>query len=169
MEPKTVPERNKSYFWALAFYSCLWHLDICTTDCFFILYPPPFLNAHILFLLGATEETGEDGGRSENLTTVMESMGIYDTDLRTCGNTNTTAVHETQRLLKILLSTLNKAVAQGSISVKSKHSGRSTRAETAVPASDFSKQMEPASQTNYTEVRCELLILTFITLQHSVV
>ncbi|XP_051913894.1 protein TASOR isoform X2 [Hippocampus zosterae] len=98
------------------------------------------------------EETGEDGGQSENLTTVMESMGIYDTDLRTCGNTNTTAVHETQRLLKILLSTLNKAVAQGSISVKSKHSGLSTRVETAVPASDFSKQIEPASQTNYTEV-----------------
>ncbi|XP_037133261.1 protein TASOR isoform X2 [Syngnathus acus] len=100
------------------------------------------------------EETVEDGGHSENLTRVMESMGIYDTDLRACGDTNTTAVHETQRLLKILLSTLNKAVAQGSISMKSNHGEQSTgpeKLEQAVPASDFSKQSEPASQTNYTE------------------
>ncbi|XP_077369559.1 protein TASOR isoform X2 [Festucalex cinctus] len=100
------------------------------------------------------EEMGEDGGQSENLTAVMESMGIYDTDLRACGNTNTTAVHETQRLLKILLSTLNKAVAQGTICVKSKHGEQSTgpeRVEAAVAASDFSKQNEPASQTNYME------------------
>ncbi|XP_061554323.1 protein TASOR isoform X1 [Phycodurus eques] len=97
---------------------------------------------------------GEDGGQSENLTAVMESMGIYDTDLRACGNTNTTAVHETQRLLKILLSTLNKAVAQGSISVKSNHGEQSTgpeRVEPAFPPSDFAKQNEPSSQTNYTE------------------
>ncbi|XP_077424947.1 protein TASOR isoform X2 [Vanacampus margaritifer] len=100
------------------------------------------------------EEMGEDGGQSENLTAVMESMGIYDTDLRACGNTNTTTVHETQRLLKILLSTLNKAVAQGSISVKSKHGEQSTgpeKVDPAVATSDCSKQNELASQTNYIE------------------
>ncbi|XP_057686033.1 protein TASOR isoform X2 [Corythoichthys intestinalis] len=96
----------------------------------------------------------EGGGQNENLTAVMESMGIYDTDLRGCGSTNTTAVQETQRLLKILLSTLNKAVAQGSISVKSDHGEQSAcpeRVETVVSALDFQKKNEPGSQTNYAE------------------
>ncbi|XP_054650208.1 protein TASOR isoform X2 [Dunckerocampus dactyliophorus] len=100
------------------------------------------------------EEIGEEGGQSENLTAVMESIGIYDTDLRACDNTNTTAVHETQRLLKILLATLNKAVAQGSISVQSNHGEQSTGPESgepANPASDLGKQNELSSQTNYTE------------------
>ncbi|XP_077464136.1 protein TASOR isoform X2 [Stigmatopora argus] len=104
---------------------------------------------------GVSEQGVREGGvQRENLTAVMESMGIYDTDLRGCGNTNTTAVHETQRLLKILLSTLNKAVAQGSISVKSDHGEQSTRperVEPVIPAADLRKKNEPASQTNYTE------------------
>ncbi|CDQ92772.1 unnamed protein product, partial [Oncorhynchus mykiss] len=49
-----------------------------------------------------------------NLAAVMESMGIYDTDLRDRGNTSqASSANETQRLLKILLSTLNKAMVQG--------------------------------------------------------
>uniref|UniRef100_A0A3B4A2M6 Transcription activation suppressor b n=1 Tax=Periophthalmus magnuspinnatus TaxID=409849 RepID=A0A3B4A2M6_9GOBI len=44
---------------------------------------------------------------------IMEHIG-YDTDLRT-HNTQGSAVSETQNLLKILLATLNKAVAQGSL------------------------------------------------------
>lgn len=44
----------------------------------------------------------------------MESMGIYNTDLRDRGNSSqASSANETQRLLKILLSTLNKAMAQG--------------------------------------------------------
>lgn len=105
---------------------------------------------------------GDEGGQSDNLTAVMESMGIYDTDLRAHGNTNTSTVNETQRLLKILLATLNKAVAQGSMSAQSNHGEPSTgpgRGEPALPEPDVKKQNEPASQTNYTEVRCEQLIL----------
>ncbi|XP_040914131.1 protein TASOR isoform X2 [Toxotes jaculatrix] len=99
-------------------------------------------------------EMGDEGEHSDNLTAVMESMGIYDTDLRARGNTNTSAVSETQRLLKILLATLNKAVAQGSISVQSNHGEPSTgsgRAEPPFPDPDLRKQNEPALQTNYTE------------------
>nr|XP_057908682.1 protein TASOR [Doryrhamphus excisus] len=100
------------------------------------------------------EEIGEEGGQSENLTAVMESMGIYDSDLRASDNTNTTAVHETQRLLKILLATLNKAVAQGSIPVQSNPGEQSTGPESGeptIPASGLGKQNELSSQTNYTE------------------
>lgn len=115
------------------------------------------------FLLGAqADEIGDEGGQSDNLTAVMESMGIYDTDLRARGNTNASAVNETQRLLKILLATLNKAVAQGSMSVQSNHGEPSTgsgRVEPAFPDPDLRKQNEPASQTNYTEVRFKRLIL----------
>ncbi|XP_040008857.1 protein TASOR isoform X2 [Xiphias gladius] len=99
-------------------------------------------------------EMGDEGGQSDNLTAVMESMGIYDTDLRARGNTNTSAVNETQRLLKILLATLNKAVAQGSMPVQSNHGEPSTgsgRGEPSFPDPDLRKQNEPASQTNYTE------------------
>ncbi|XP_035512430.1 protein TASOR isoform X1 [Morone saxatilis] len=100
------------------------------------------------------DEIGDEGGQSDNLTAVMESMGIYDTDLRAHGNTNASAVNETQRLLKILLATLNKAVAQGSMSVQSNHGEPSTgsgRAEPAFIDPDLRKQTEPVSQTNYTE------------------
>uniref|UniRef100_A0A3B4F3W8 Transcription activation suppressor b n=1 Tax=Pundamilia nyererei TaxID=303518 RepID=A0A3B4F3W8_9CICH len=85
---------------------------------------------------------------------VMESMGIYDTDLRARGNTNTSAVSETQRLLKILLATLNKAVAQGSVSADSNHGEPSTgsgRVEPVYHDPDHRKQNEPPSQTNYAE------------------
>ncbi|XP_035500892.2 protein TASOR isoform X3 [Scophthalmus maximus] len=99
-------------------------------------------------------EVGDEGGHSDNLTAVMESMGIYDTDLRARGNNNVSAVNETQRLLKILLATLNKAVAQGSVSVQSNHGEASTGSgstEPSIPDPDFRKQLEPALQTNYTE------------------
>ncbi|XP_061760151.1 protein TASOR [Nerophis ophidion] len=98
-----------------------------------------------------TNEIGEEGGQSENLTAVMESMGIYDTDLRACDNSNTTAVHETQRLLKILLTTLNKAVAEGSISVQSNQDEQSTGPEKGEPACGLGKKNELLPQTNYTE------------------
>ena len=51
---------------------------------------------------------------SQNLAAVMESMGIYDTDLRDRGGAQGSSNKNTQQLLKILLDTLNKAVAQGS-------------------------------------------------------
>ncbi|KAM9351407.1 protein TASOR [Symphorus nematophorus] len=101
------------------------------------------------------DDLGDESGQSDNLTAVMESMGIYDTDLRAHhGNANASAVNETQRLLKILLATLNKAVAQGSMSVQPNHGEPSTgsgRVEPAIPDPDLRKQNEPASQTNYTE------------------
>ncbi|XP_068188803.1 protein TASOR [Antennarius striatus] len=93
----------------------------------------------------------EEGGQSDNLTAVMESMGIYDTDLRARGNANASTVNETQRLLKILLTTLNKAVTQGSVSVPSNHGEPSTGSGWAEPDPDQKKQPEPTSQTNYTE------------------
>ncbi|XP_039655493.1 protein TASOR isoform X2 [Perca fluviatilis] len=99
------------------------------------------------------DEIGDEGGQSDNLTAVMESMGIYDTDLRAHGNTSA-SVNETQRLLKILLATLNKAVAQGSMSVQPNHGEPSTGAgsgEPACPEPDPKKQNEPTFQTNYTE------------------
>lgn len=108
------------------------------------------------------DEMGEEGGHGDNLTAVMESMGIYDTDLRSRGNTNSSAVGETQRLLKILLATLNKAVAQGSVSVQSNHGEPSTGSAKAEPVfhdAESRKQNEPASQTNYTEVSYKRVIL----------
>uniref|UniRef100_A0A3Q3X7Z0 Uncharacterized protein n=1 Tax=Mola mola TaxID=94237 RepID=A0A3Q3X7Z0_MOLML len=98
-----------------------------------------------------------EGGQSDNLNAMMESMGIYDTDLRARGNTNASAVTETQRLLKILLATLNKAVAQGSMSVQSNH-GEPSTGSGGEPDPDLRQQHEPATQTNYTEVRFKLLI-----------
>ncbi|KAE8293585.1 Protein TASOR [Larimichthys crocea] len=100
------------------------------------------------------DEMGDEGGQSDNLAAVMESMGIYDTDLRARGNTNASAVNETQRLLKILLATLNKAVAQGSMSVQSNHGEPSSGSGAVEPVfhdPDLRKENEPASQTNYTE------------------
>ncbi|XP_028265806.1 protein TASOR isoform X2 [Parambassis ranga] len=97
---------------------------------------------------------GDEVGQSDNLTAVMESMGIYDTDLRARRNANASAVGETQRLLKILLATLNKAVTQGSMSEHSNHgepSSCSGRIESVFNDPDLRKQNEPPSQTNYTE------------------
>lgn len=114
-------------------------------------------------LLGTQgDELGDEGGHSDNLTAVMESMGIYDTDLRAHGNTNSSAVSETQRLLKILLATLNKAVAQGSLTVQSNHGEPSTgsgRGEPAVPEPEHKKPDEPAAQTNYTEVNVLIVVV----------
>lgn len=98
----------------------------------------------------------EEGGHGDNLTAVMESMGIYDTDLRARAHDNTranaSAVNETQRLLKILLATLNKAVHQGSLPAQSNHGeGSGPAALEAEPESRH--QNELTLHTNYTEVR----------------
>ena len=85
----------------------------------------------------------------------MESMGIYDTDLRSRSNPNTSSINETQRLLKILLATLNKAMAQGSMAVLENQGEPSTgsgRVESVLPEPDQEEKNEPALQTNYTEV-----------------
>lgn len=99
-------------------------------------------------------EGGGKGGQGDNLTTVIESMGIYDTDLRSRGNSSVNT--DTQRLLKILLATLNKAVT-GSPPVAPHRGGEGSTgsATTEPPCShvDHSKDVEPASRTNYTEVR----------------
>lgn len=113
--------------------------------------------------LGAqADEIGDEVGQNDNLTAVMESMGIYDTDLRARGNANASTVNETQRLIKILLATLNKAVAQGSMPVQPNHGEPSTgpvRVEPVVSDPDLRKQNEPALQTNYTEVRYKQLLV----------
>lgn len=97
---------------------------------------------------------GDEGVPGDNLTAVMESMGIYDTDLRAHGNAGAPAANETQRLLKILLATLNKAVAQGSVSAPPNPGEPSTGSgEPAAPEPEPKKPNEPACQTNYTEVR----------------
>ncbi|KAM4610572.1 protein TASOR isoform 3-T3 [Polymixia lowei] len=100
------------------------------------------------------EEAIDEVGQNYNLTAVMESMGIYDTDLRARGNAHSSSVNETQRLLKILLATLNKAMTQGSVNEQPDHgepSAGSGRREPSIPDPDLRKQEEPASQTNYTE------------------
>lgn len=85
----------------------------------------------------------------------MESMGIYDTDLRARAHdnprANASAVSETQRLLKILLATLNKAVHQGSLPVQSNHGEPSVPAALE-PEPEPRHQNELTSHTNYTEV-----------------
>ncbi|XP_077938475.1 protein TASOR isoform X2 [Gasterosteus aculeatus] len=99
-----------------------------------------------------SEEVGDEGVPGDNLTAVMESMGIYDTDLRAHGNAGAPAANETQRLLKILLATLNKAVAQGSVSAPPNPGEPSTGSgEPAAPEPEPKKPNEPACQTNYTE------------------
>lgn len=121
----------------------------------------------VCVLLGAqADEGGDEGRQRDNLTAVMESMGIYDTDLRARGNTNAPAVNETQRLLKILLATLNKAVARGSMSVQSNH-GEPSTGSAAEPEPDHRQQSEPATQTNYTEVRCKLQCCYFAVISHT--
>ncbi|KAM3871752.1 protein TASOR [Diretmus argenteus] len=100
------------------------------------------------------DEAGDESGQNYSLTAVMESMGIYDTDLRARGNAHGSNVNETQRLLKILLATLNKAVAQGSVPEQSGQGEPSTgsgKRDPSIPDPDLRKQEEPTSQTNYTE------------------
>lgn len=76
----------------------------------------------------------------------------YDTDLRAHG-TQESAVSETQNLLKILLATLNKAVAQGSVSNDGEPLAGSEKTDPVIPSLDQKKQTELTSQTNYTEVQ----------------
>ncbi|XP_056130233.1 protein TASOR isoform X2 [Lampris incognitus] len=100
------------------------------------------------------DEGSDEGGQNYNLTAVMESMGIYDTDLRARGSAHSSSVSETQRLLKILLATLNKAMTQSSGNDqpnRGESSAGSGRREPSIPDPDLRKQEEPASQTNYTE------------------
>lgn len=83
-------------------------------------------------------------------------MGIYDTDLRARAHdnarANASAVSETQRLLKILLATLNKAVHQGSLPVQSNH-GEASAPAALEPEPEPRHQNELTLHTNYTEVR----------------
>ncbi|CAL1605649.1 unnamed protein product [Knipowitschia caucasica] len=83
-----------------------------------------------------------DGAQKEGLISVMERIG-YDTDLRAHG-TQGTAVSETQNLLKILLATLNKAVAQGATPNKD-GSGSVT------PNADQKKTHDLTAPADYTE------------------
>lgn len=98
----------------------------------------------------------EEGGHCDNLTAVMESMGIYDTDLRARtqdnARANASAVNETQRLLKILLATLNKAVHQGSLPAQSNH-GEPSGPAALETEPESRHQNELTLHTNYTEVR----------------
>ncbi|XP_017270642.1 protein TASOR isoform X2 [Kryptolebias marmoratus] len=98
------------------------------------------------------DDIGAEAGQSDSLTAVMESMGIYDTDLR--ARNNASAVNETQRLLKILLATLNRAVTQGLVPVQANHgesSAASGALESVLAEAALEKPTETAPQTNYTE------------------
>ncbi|KAM6924531.1 protein TASOR [Xenentodon cancila] len=101
-----------------------------------------------------SDDIGDEIGQNNNLTAVMESMGIYDTDLRSRSNPNTSGIGETQRLLKILLATLNKAMAQGPTPVLENQGEPSTgsgRVESVLLEPDHEQQNETALQTNYVE------------------
>ncbi|KAK7884176.1 hypothetical protein WMY93_027299 [Mugilogobius chulae] len=92
-------------------------------------------------------EFEHEGAQTDNLISVMEHIG-FDTDLRT-HSTQGSAVSETQSLLKILLATLNKAVAQGS--VPNQDNAGSERTGSVTPNTDQRKLNEQTAQTNYTE------------------
>lgn len=92
-------------------------------------------------------EFGHEGAQGDNLISVMERIG-YDTDLRT-HSAQGSAVSETQNLLKILLATLNKAVAQSSL--PSHGEAESERTGSVTPNTDQRKLNELPAQTNYTE------------------
>ena len=112
------------------------------------------------------EDSLEEAGHGYNLMAVMESMGIYDTDLRASrANAHGSSVGETQRLLKILLATLNKAMSQagGGAAEPADHGETSkqeagARREPVLPDPDLRKPGEPpAAPTNYAEVRAPWL------------
>lgn len=106
------------------------------------------------------DDIGAEAGQSDSLAAVIESMDIYDTDLR--ARDNTSAVNETQRLLKILLATLNKAVNQGLVPLQTNHgetSAASGALESVLAEAALENQMETAPQTNYTEVRWKHSVL----------
>lgn len=101
-----------------------------------------------------TDSVGDETGQRDNLTAVMESMGIYDTDLRNRDSTDASAASETQRLLKILLATLNKAMAQSSVTALPNHGESSTSSammESILSDSAAGVQTETLPQTNYGE------------------
>uniref|UniRef100_A0A3P9PVE2 Transcription activation suppressor b n=1 Tax=Poecilia reticulata TaxID=8081 RepID=A0A3P9PVE2_POERE len=84
----------------------------------------------------------------DNLTAVMESMGIYDTDLRNRGSTDAASTNETQRLLKILLATLNKAMAQSSMTVLANHGESSSTSGTMESILSDSPEAAPPAETS---------------------
>ncbi|XP_028308046.1 protein TASOR isoform X2 [Gouania willdenowi] len=99
------------------------------------------------------DDFGDEAAQNDNLTAVMESMGFYDTDLRACSNANATTANDTQRLLKILLSTLNKAVAQGSLSGLTNY-GESSTGSGSTDQNFSDPELRKASEalhTNYVE------------------
>ncbi|KAJ3586322.1 hypothetical protein NHX12_012722 [Muraenolepis orangiensis] len=59
------------------------------------------------------EDLLEEGGQGYNLMAVMESMGYNPDPKGARGTAHGSSVAETQRLLKVLLATLNKAMSQG--------------------------------------------------------
>ncbi|XP_014853954.1 PREDICTED: protein TASOR-like isoform X1 [Poecilia mexicana] len=103
---------------------------------------------------GQMDDVGDEARQRDNLTAVMESMGIYDTDLRNRSSTDAASANETQRLLKILLATLNKAMAQSSMTVLANHgesSSSSGTMESILSDSAAAVQIDAVPQTNYTE------------------
>ncbi|XP_021171935.2 protein TASOR isoform X2 [Fundulus heteroclitus] len=106
---------------------------------------------------GQAVDIGDEAGQRDSLTAVMESMGIYDTDLRNrggSGGADASTANETQRLLKILLATLNKAMAQSAVPVLPNHGDSSTSSgmmESILSDSAAGMQIETAPQTNYAE------------------
>ncbi|XP_037540737.1 protein TASOR isoform X2 [Nematolebias whitei] len=97
------------------------------------------------------DNIGAEAGQSDSLTAVIESMGIYDTDLRA---RDTSAVNETQRLLKILLATLNRAVTQGLAPGQANYGESSATSgvlESVLAEAALERHTETAPQTNYTE------------------
>lgn len=90
----------------------------------------------------------------------MESMGIYNTDLRDRVNSSqASSANETQRLLKILLSTLNKAMVQGAAAAPAdlpdhvEPSTGSATTENPLTGSPIEGRVEQARQ-DFFEVRC---------------
>ncbi|KAM8830901.1 protein TASOR isoform 2-T2 [Synchiropus picturatus] len=92
----------------------------------------------------------EEGGQSDNLTAVMESMGIYDTDLRNCGNSSSSTENDTQRLWNVIISTLTKAMNQGAARAQ-QNLGETSQERVEPKQSEADQQNEPPSQANYTQ------------------
>ncbi|XP_072305848.1 protein TASOR-like [Eucyclogobius newberryi] len=96
---------------------------------------------------GEPSQGSQEVAPADNLYSVMERIG-YDSELKTHTKQGS-AITETQGLLKILLATLNKAVAQGS-KPKPDDAG-SERTDSVTPNNDQRKPNELAAQTNYVE------------------
>ncbi|XP_015260394.1 PREDICTED: protein TASOR-like [Cyprinodon variegatus] len=103
--------------------------------------------------VGQKDENTAEAGQGDSLTAVMETIGLYDTDLRNRSSADASTANETQRLLKILLATLNKAMAQSSMPVPPSQGESSTSSgimESILSKSAAAMQIEAAPQTNYT-------------------